>query len=190
MLLGKTTLHGSQERLLQRHEIPIAGPGDCAQLFQDGPLAGTNAFLGENRLDAVFDSPKRAEDGGSILGPPHEENFRLMPAKNQIVKIDHLFPCKASRSYHPCQTGRRSLLLGGSRLYWHNDQRTFKASQNSCKRVLARDQVLGACALRAQENVVSSALGRLLEELVSEEPGDDGGSDFNAGTLERFGKGV
>jgi hypothetical protein len=87
-LFAKTTL--SQEGPLKRQEIPIAGPCDGAQFFQDSPLSGTSAFLGKYCFDAVFDASKGAHDSDSVLGPPHEENFRLMPSKNQIAKMDHV----------------------------------------------------------------------------------------------------
>jgi hypothetical protein len=119
-----------------------------------------------------------------------KRTFDSCRPRTRLLKSIMYSPAKLSVHTILVKRVWRNLLLGGSCLYWHNDQRTFKASQNSCKRVLARDQVLGACALRAQENVVRSALGRLLEELVREESCDDGGSDFNAGTLEWFGKGV
>jgi hypothetical protein len=37
------------------------------------------------------------QNGGSILSLPHEEHFRFMSAKNQIVEIDHVFPATVFR---------------------------------------------------------------------------------------------
>jgi hypothetical protein len=74
--------------------------------------------------------------------------------------------------------------------YRDDDEWALEAPQHSRESVTAGNQMLSGFSAGAQDDEVGVALGRLVEDFIGEEAGDDHGFDFDSGSLQWFGQRV